>query len=194
MKNLIKQSVIFYILWGGVTAPIPLLAESGSTTGALGADLSASARINLRIIIPRFLHFQVGSAGTTVDTITFEPAPDNVGDGVAVAGTGGGAGGSTRVGLRSNAGQITIVADNDGGGGGLGSGGAISLSEITARSDSPDLQTPQLTDAGGTTAKAALSGGDVTVRQAIWSYEYSNSRAVEPGSYNAEIVYTAVSP
>jgi hypothetical protein len=173
-----------------------VLAETGSSTGVSGTELSASVRLKLRVIIPRFLHFQVGTAGTTVDTIAFEPAPGAVGDGVAVAGTGGDTSGGSgaRVELRSNAGQITIVADNDGGGGGLGSSGAISLSEITARSDSSDLQTPQLTDAGGTTAKATLTGGDVTDRRATWSYEYHNSRAVEPGSYDAEIVYTAFSP
>jgi hypothetical protein len=158
--------------------------------------MSASSRLKLRVVIPRFLHFQVGTAGTTVDTIAFEPAPDAVGDGVAVAGTGGDANGGSgaSVELRSNAGQITIVADNDGGSGGLGSSGAISLAEITARSDSSDLQTPQLTDAGGTTTRVLLTSGDVTDRSATWSYIYNNSRAVEPGTYGAEIVYTAVSP
>jgi hypothetical protein len=173
-----------------------VLAETGSSTGASGNELSASARLKLRVVIPRFLHFQVGSAGTTVDTIAFEPAVGAVGNGIAVAGTGGDASGGsgTRVELRSNAGQITIAADNDGGIGGLGSSGAISLSEIMARSDSSDLQTPQLTDAGGTTATATLTDGDVTDRRATWSYEYQNSRATEPGSYGAEIVYTAFSP
>jgi len=173
-----------------------VLAETGTTAGIPGTELSTSARLKLRVVIPRFLHFQVGSAGTMVDTIAFEPAEGAVGNGVAVAGTGGDASGGsgTRVELRSNAGQITITADNDGGGGGLGSSGAISLSEITASSNSTDLQTPQLTDAGGTAAKATLTGGDVTDRRATWSYEYNNSRAVEPGSYDAEIVYTAFSP
>ena len=96
--------------------------------------------------------------------------------------------------LRSNAGQITIVADNDAGSGGLGSSGSISLSEITALSDSSDLQTPQLSNSGATTTTATPTGGEVTDRRATWSYSYNNSRAVEPGSYDAEIVYTAVSP
>ena len=196
MKNMIKQAVTVYVLWVCTTTSHPILAETGSATGVPNTEMSATARLRLRVIIPRFLHFQVGSAGTTVDTITFEPAPGAVGDGVAVTGTGGDASGGsgTRVKLRSNAGQITIVADNDGGIGGLGSSGTISLSEITARSDSADLQTPQLTDAGGTVAKATLTGGDVTDRRATWSYEYHNSSAIEPGSYGAEIVYTAFSP
>ena len=196
MKIIIKQIVTYYILCACATTSYSVPAETGSTTGVPGTEISTSARLKLRVIIPRFLQFQVGSAGATVDTIAFEPLPDTVGNGVAVAGTGGGAGGGSgaSVELRSNAGQITIVADNDGGVGGLGSSGTISLSEITAHSDSSDLQTPQLTDAGMTTTKATLIGGDVTDRRATWSYVYNNSRTIEPCTYGAEIVYTAVSP
>lgn len=196
MKNTVKHTVTACILCACATTSYRVPAETGSTAGTQGPEISASARLKLRVVIPRFLHFQVGTAGTTVDTIAFEPAPGSVGDGVAVAGTGGNAGGGsgTSVGLRSNAGEITIMADNDGGGGGLGSSGAISLSEITASSDSSGLQTPQLTDAGGTMTRATLTNGDVTDRRATWSYVYNNSRAIEPGTYGAEIVYTAVSP
>lgn len=196
MKNIIKQAVTIYILWVCATTSATVLAESGSTADTSGTEMSTSVRLKLRVIIPRFLQFQVGSAGTTADTLTFEPAPDAVGNGVAVTGTGGDAAGGSgaSVELRSNAGQVSIVADNDGGNGGLGSNGTISLLEITARSDSSDLPTPPLTDAGMASSKATLTGGEVTDRRATWSYEYRNSRTVEPGSYSAEIVYTAVSP
>ena len=196
MKNIIKQAVTIYILWVCATTSTTVLAESGSIAGTSGTEMSTSVRLKLRVIIPRFLQFQVGSAGTTADTLSFEPAPDAVGNGVAVTGTGGDAAGGSgaSVELRSNAGQVSIVADNDGGNGGLGSNGTISLSEIMARSDSSDLPTPPLTDAGMASSKATLTGGDVTDRRATWSYEYRNSRTVEPGSYSAEIVYTAVSP
>jgi hypothetical protein len=171
-------------------------AETGSLTVASDGTMTSSARLKLRVVIPRFLQFQVGSNGASIDTIEFLPATAAVGNSVPVAGSGGETdnGSGTSVVLRSNAGQITIVADNDGGSGGLGSGGAISLSEIAVHSDSSDLQTPPLSDAGATTARATLTGGRVTDHRAIWSYTYSNNRAVEPGSYEAEIVYTAISP
>lgn len=196
MKNIIKQAVTISILWVCATTSATVLAESGSIAGTSGTEMSTSVRLKLRVIIPRFLQFQVGSAGTTADTLTFEAASGAVGNGVAVTGTGGDAadGSGASVELRSNAGQVSIVADNDGGNGGLGSNGTISLLEITARSDSSDLPTPPLTDAGMASSKATLTGGDVTDRRATWSYEYRNSRTVEPGSYSAEIVYTAVSP
>ena len=196
MKLVIKQLVVLILLWFCATISPAALAETDSATGLPDSEISARARLKLRVIIPRFLQFQVGSAGTVVNTITFEPASDAVGNNTPVVGTGGdSAGGSgTSVELRSNAGQVTIVADNDGGSGGLGNSGTISLTEITASSDSSDLQTPLLTDAGGTSTKVSLTGGNVTDRRATWSYEYNNSRAVDPGSYGAEIVYTAVSP
>ncbi|RLA00855.1 MAG: hypothetical protein DRQ45_06785 [Gammaproteobacteria bacterium] len=196
MKINIKQIVTFYILCACTTSSFSVPAETSTTSGVSGSEISTTARLKLRVIIPRFLQFQLGSTGPTVDTIAFEPTPDAVGNAVAVAGTGGSAigGSGTSVELRSNAGQITIVADNDGGAGGLGNSGTISLSEITARSDSSDLQTPQLTDAGMTTTKATLTDGDITEQRATWSYEYSNSRTVEPGTYGADIIYTAVSP
>jgi hypothetical protein len=187
MKKMILISVFCVLsLLTGVSPEA--LAESASSQNQGDSEMRAVARLKLRVVIPRFLYFQVGAAGRSVEAVSFEPA----GDGVAVAATA--AGGATRVALRSNAGQITIVATNDGGTDGLGSGGAISLSEITAQSNSAALQTPDLTDSGGTAIKATLSAGDITDRQAVWSYVYRNRKAVEPGTYSAEIVYTAVSP
>ena len=195
MNGHIKQLVTVVSLYICGSISYGVQAEASSVTDGPGGDMTSSVRLKLRVIIPRFLQFQVGNAGASIDTISFQPAADAVGNGVAVPGTGGNASGGSgaSVVLRSNAGQITIVADNDGGGG-LGSSGAISLSEITAHSDSSDLQTPQLSDGGATTTTATLTGGDITDRRATWSYAYKNSHPVEPGSYDAEIVYTAVNP
>jgi hypothetical protein len=194
MKSILKQLLILTLAW--LPGIAPLVAETVTVAGPQGSELSAATRLNLRVVIPRFLHFRVGRPSASVDSLAFEPATDAAGDGMAVSGTGGDAAGGSGTGvvLRSNAGQITIVSGNDGGIGGLGSNGGISLSEITVRSDSAGLQTPQLSDAGGTTATAILSRGGITDRRAIWSYEYDNSRAVEPGSYSAAIIYTATSP
>jgi hypothetical protein len=196
MKNNLKQLLVLTLAWLAGIAPSPLVAETVTVAGPRGSELSTTARLNLRVVIPRFLHFRVGRPSATPDTLAFEPAADAAVDGVAVGGTGGDAAGGRGAGviLRSNAGPITIVSANDGGIGGLGSGGGISLSEITVRSDSAGLQTPQPSDAGGTSAMAILSRGEITDRRAIWSYEYDNSRAVEPGSYSATIIYTATSP
>jgi hypothetical protein len=196
MKERLKR--LSLILCAQICTSIPLnaLAESRSIEGSGDAAMAATARLKLQVNIPRFLYFRVGSAGSTMDTITFEPPAGAVGNGSIVSGSGGDAAGGSgaSVSLRSNAGQITIVANNDGGAGGLGSGGAVSLADISVRSDSNGLATPSLTDAGGSVARVVATRGNVTDRHATWTYEYRNRHAVAPGVYNAEIIYTAISP
>jgi hypothetical protein len=171
-------------------------AESTTRTAHVGSTFSATARLRLTVVIPRFLSFQVGTRSETVDTLSFEPEPDHVGDGTVVSATGGNAaaGSGTRVKLRSNAGQITLTVNNDGGVGGLGSRGAISLAEISTLSDTPQLAAPALTDAGGSISRPPVMRGKVTDLAATWRYEYENRHAVDPGTYRAEIIYTAASP
>jgi hypothetical protein len=170
-------------------------AESTTHAAPVGNTLTATARLGLTVMIPRFLSFRIGNRGETVETLSFEPEPDQVGDGTVVTATGGDAagGGGARVNLHSNAGQITLTVNNDGGVGGLGSRGAISLAEISTLSDTPDLAAPVLSDAGGSMSRPPVIRGKVTDLAATWRYEYSNRQAVEPGTYRAEITYTAAS-
>ena len=195
MKNFFKQCVVTSFTAILCAVPAVVSAESSNDSGA--APLSASARLNLSVVIPRFLFFRVGTVGTgNIDTITFSPTAAELGSGSAIAGTGGdaGSGDGANVSIRSNAGQITITPTNDGGVGGLGTGAnSISLTEITVTSDDAALSTPTLTDAGGAAVNVTLSGGNVTNRQAIWTYSYDNNTTPEAGTYNAQITYTAAS-
>jgi len=170
--------------------PAAVMADSGAATGV---NLSADAHLNLRVTIPRFLLFRVGSLAS-VDMIEFAPTDAEVGDGNPIAGTGGDAGGGSgaNVAVRSNGGQITISEANDGGSGGLGTGaGNISLSEITVTSDNTALATPTLSDGGGNSTSPTLSSGNVTNRTAIWTYAYDNTTTPDDGNYDADITYTA---
>ena len=192
MNRFSKQIVTVALVMAGC-APSMAMAEANSDSGA--GPLSADARLNLRVTISEFLYFRVGNSGG-VDTITFAPANDKVGDSSAIAGTGGDApgGSGASVQVRGNGGQITITEDNDGGVGGLGTGaGNISLSEITVTSDDTALATPVLSDAGGNTSSPTLSSGNVTDRSANWTYSYDNTTIPDAGDYDAEITYTASS-
>ena len=192
MKLFKKHMLTAGLLVALGTSPLTGMAESTSANGA--GNLSTAARLNLRVTIPRFLHFRVGTVDATIDQITFTPADANVGDGSSVAGTGGDAGGGSgaNVTVRSNGGQITITESNDGGVGGLGTGaGNISLTEITVTSDNGALGTPALSDAGGNFTQPTLNGGNVTNRTAIWTYAYDNTSTPADGDYDAEITYTA---
>ncbi len=190
MKKHYKLVVTAALLMAS-SIPAAVMADSGSDTG--GGNLSADAQLNLRVTIPRFLFFRVGSVGS-VDTITFAPTDAEVGDGNPIAGTGGdaGSGSGANVAVRSNGGAITITEDNDGGSGGLGSGaGNISLTEITVTSDNTALDTPALSDAGSNSINVTLSSGNVTNRTAIWTYAYDNTTTPADGNYDANITYTA---
>ena len=191
MKHTRNHAVAIAMLASLATAPATALAESATDTGS--GTLSAAARLNLRVTIPTFLYFRVGSLGGTVDTITFAPTETEVGDGNPIAGTGGDAGASgANVAVRSNAGQITILESNDGGVGGLGTGaGNISLSEITVTSDNGALDAPVLSDGGGNFSAVTLNAGNVTSRTAVWTYAYDNTTTPANGDYDAEITYTA---
>ncbi len=74
------------------TAPLAAWSESNSATGASG--LTASARLDFGISIPKVLFLQVGT-GTSytdnaeVDNINFTVPANSVGNGTALVGTGG---------------------------------------------------------------------------------------------------------
>ncbi|MGB7931432.1 MAG: hypothetical protein WCH04_04300 [Gammaproteobacteria bacterium] len=196
MKNDRKSVVVHAVALIFCLASAYTGAESTTGAAPVGNTLSATARLRLTVVIPRFLSFRIGSRGETIDTLSFEPPPDKVGNGSVVSATGGdaAAGSGARVNLRSNAGEITLTATNDGGIGGLGSRGAVSLADISTLSDTPELAAPALTDAGGSTSRTSVTGGNVTDLAATWRYQYRNLHAVDPGTYRAEIIYTAASP
>lgn len=194
MNKFFRQYVAGSIATMLCAVPAMVSAESNSDTGP--TPLSANARLNLSVVIPNYLYFQVGTAGTgNVDTITFSPTSAEVGNGNPIAGAGGDAGGGgANVSVRSNAGQISISENNNGSGNGLVSATSnISLSEITVVTDDATLPTPTLSDSGGTAVNVTLSGGNVTNRQAVWTYSYDNTTTPEAGTYDVEITYTAAS-
>ena len=193
--NFPKKHIITCCLLA-VIGLLPLAAQADSNL-ATGASPSAAAHLNLRVVIPEFLYFRIGSSGATIDRITFTPGAAVVGDSTSVSGTGGdaAAGSGASVQLRSNGGQVTIAETNDGGGNGLnGTTTDISLTEISVSSDDGALDTPVLSDAGGNTSSPTLNGGTVTNRSAVWTYAYDNTTIPEADTYDVEITYTASTP
>jgi len=202
--NKLLKAALAISFGASLAAAIPAHAESVTVTGA-GA-LSAPARLDFSIVIPRFLSFRVGTAGATIDQITFTVPGANVGDSTPIAGTGGDAGGGSaaNVSVLGNGGQITITEANNGGGTGLAhatlAGTSISYSQITTTSsDTVNLQRPVLSDAGGNTSTPVLNSGNVTNRSAVWTYAYANSTIPSAGTYGTSakggrVTYTAAMP
>jgi len=171
-------------------------ADSSFVTGA-GA-LNANASLDFRIVIPKFIRFQVGSAGATVDLVEFSVPAADVGNGTDIARTNGG---SVPVLLQSNNGSVSLTATTLGQLNN-GAGENISFDEILSTSSDPALNVPTLVD-GATSAAITVvpnSGPRVINRTANWSFAYSNTNFIGAGSYggvnvnNGRVMYTASLP
>lgn len=204
MKAIFTKTTLAAALLAAAALPQFASAETVTATGA-GA-LSAPARVDIAVVIPRFLQFQVGTAGATIDAVTFTVAAANVGNSTAVAGAGGNlGGGAVTVNVRANSGQVTITPTNNSAGLGLGNGTAgqtISYAEIvTASNQAATLPAPTLSNAGGTAVTPTLTAGNVTNRTATWTYSYANTTVPNAGTYGTggtgtggRVTYTASTP
>jgi len=83
MNANVKKVVMAIAVAGAMT--------SGSAMAASGTDTSSpysvANNLDLRIVIPAFLYFRVGTDSATVDQITFSPTAANLGNAAPVAGT-----------------------------------------------------------------------------------------------------------
>jgi hypothetical protein len=167
-------------------------AESNIASGA-AANLTAAAKLNFRVTIPRVLYLRVGTgtdyvANTGVDTITFAPAAANVGTNVAVAGTSAPASPIT-VRVLSTGGAITLAATSATTGL-VGGGGTIPWTQITGASNNTSLEVPTV---GAPAANIAAVNG-VVFQNATWSFNYLNANNYSAGNYDGVVTYTATLP
>jgi hypothetical protein len=197
-------------------APLAAQAESNFVTGA-GA-LTAAAKLDFSITIPKVLFLQVGTGTnfsniTTVDSIGFSVPAASVGNGTAVAGSGGDlTNGAVTVRVRGNGGNVTL--DNSVSGPlSNGSGATVQWSEITVTPGTLASTTPGFTNAaithppfnttagGGTSATptALAATGGMVRKEGSWTFAYANSAIVPAGTYgtsanNGQVTYTAATP
>jgi hypothetical protein len=193
-----------------LAAPLFAHAESAVNTGA-GSPITASARLDFQITIPRVLFLQVGTgtnmaANATINQIAFSVPAANVGDGVAVAATalsGDLGNGTVTAKVIGNNGTITFTSTTTGALGN-GAGDTISFADIVttvASNTTPtSLAHPALADAATTTVTLTPASGKVINRDAKWTYTYANTSVAAPGTYggvntnNSRVTYTASMP
>lgn len=170
----------------GLIAMAPAFAESDFETG--NGALAPTARLDVRVVVPRFISFRVGTAGATVDLVQFDVAAADVGNGTPVARSNA-AGAPIAVNLVSNVGNVNLSAA--GSGTGLSNGtSTIAWSQINGTSsDAANFPVPAV-GAAATTLNATAG---VISRSANWSFTYANAATVEAGTYNGTITYTAAS-
>ena len=172
----------------GLIAMTPAMAESDFSTGATP---SAAARVDFEVNIPRFIRFQVGSAGATIDQVVFDVAAANVGDGTDVAAT---TNGTLAVSLTGNVGTISLDATTTAA---LTDGpDTISWAEILTSSSDAALDVPAIVDAGtgGAESITANVGTRVVARTADWTFGYDNSAVYGAGTYTGRVTFTAANP
>ena len=209
------STVVKALLAAAAMAPLLCHAESNVQTGAGTSVPGATAHVDFQITIPKFLYLRVGTgsayttgtyaSNATVDLITWAPAAAQVGNGVAIAGTGGDlAGGVETAAIVSNSGNVTLNATTTGA---LsdGAGDTISYAQITTTASSNTtgtvLPAPVLVD-GATSANIVINApvGKVIKEDAKWAFAYANTLAPPAGTYggvnvnNGRVVYTATMP
>jgi hypothetical protein len=181
-----------------LTAAAPLAAHAESDFAAANnGALSANARLDFRITIPKVLFLQVGTGSaladnTTIDLVDFTVTGANLGNGPVAAG-----GGAVTARLLSNGGNVTLQSAT---GGALSNGtDSISFSQISAAvsalSSATPLAHPGLADSGTSTTTITATNGIVS-QDANWTFSFANSAIVPPGTYggtatNGRVTYTA---
>jgi hypothetical protein len=204
--NLIKIAVAAAL----VAAPLMANAESTFTTGA-GTPITANARLDFQITIPKILYLRVGAgtamaANATINQIAFSVPAANLGDGTvisATAGSGDLGNGVVTAQVIGNNGTVTFTSTTIGALGN-GSGDTISYGQIAtaaaANTSATVLAHPTLADAATTTVTLTPASGKVINRDAKWTYTYANAAVVAPGTYggintnNSRVTYTASMP
>lgn len=206
MRNTIIKSAV------AVALALPLFAhaESQFTTGA-GTPITASAKVDFQITIPKVLFLQVGTGtnmatNATVNKIDFTVPAANVGDGSVIsasAGSGDLGNGTVTAKVLGNNGTITFTSTTLGALGN-GSGDSISYGQIAtataALTSATVLAAPALADGATTTVTLTPPSGKIMQRDAKWTYTYLNAAVVPPGTYggtatnNSRVTYTASMP
>lgn len=186
---------------GGVAAALLAVApgafaESNITVGT--GTISASARANIRIEIPRFVFLRVGTGtdlaqNTTVNDIVFQPTVAQIGNSTAVnatAASGDLGNGVATVQVISNGGNITLR--------GTGSPSLLTNSATGTTIPWSELQVTATNNITHPTIGGANSTfnavNNVVNLKGTWTYRYANTTTPAGGNYTSTVTYTASTP
>src|ERR1700683_2224669 len=185
-KQAMNSSGALRNLLGAASLMLPamVIAESNVQTGGATATPGATAHVNFSVVIPQVLYLRVGTgssyttgvytANTTVDEIVFSPTAAQVGNGTAIAGTGGDlTGGVETAAVVSNFGNVTLNATASGA---LidGTGDSIPFTQITTAAttltSATALPAPVLTNTTSANVVLTAPASKVIVQDAKWTY------------------------
>ena len=192
-------------VWG-----VPMLANAESNVQTGAGALTATARLDFRVTVPKVLFLQVGTgtqlaANATINLIDFVVPAANVGDGSVIAATaasGDLGNGTVTAKVIGNNGNVTLTLTTVGALGN-GAGDTLSFGQIATvaavLTSATALAAPTLADAA-TTSTTVPATGKVVNRDARWTFSFLNTAVVPPGTYggvnanNSRVTYTASMP
>ena len=189
-------------------ASVPMMASAESQFSTAAGPSSVSAKLDFQIVVPRILYLRVGTGtnlanNTTVDMITFTVPAANIGNSVAVAGTGGDLAPGVTARVVANAGVVTLSSNTPGDLTTGTAGEVIPYTQITTASavntSATALPAPALA-ASGVTSVVLTPVNRVTNQDAKWTFNYANNAVVAAGTYggtvanNGRVTYTASMP
>ncbi len=201
------------LLATALLAAVPMLANAESTfTTGTGTPITASARLDFQVAVPKILYLRVGTGtdfatSATINQIAFTVPAASLGNGTPVAATaasGDLGNGAVTARVIGNNGNITFTSTTLGALSNGAAGDTISYAEIgtavAALTSAVPLPHPTLADGATTTLTLTPVSGKVVNRDARWTYAYQNTNVVAPGTYggvntnNSRVTYTASMP
>ena len=190
------------LLAGAALAESRITAVPSTTT-----SLSATARLNFAVNVPRVLYLRVGDAGATINTVNFNgglsgslatlPVSDQVFSGalppalgtITATDNNGASDGQVAVQLWTNNGTANLTCS----GAALTAGAAtIPLSDITVTSTVGGTLGHPGANLGCTAAARGSAG--VNNLADVWTFGYAPSALPVAGSYTTQVTYTASQP
>ena len=200
-----------------LAAALPFAAQAESNV----STTAASAKLNFKVVVPKVIFLQVGTgtmmgANATTNTLSFDVPAGAVGNGAAVAATGGdvGAGGNgVTVRVFGNNGNVTLNNSVTGPLRNAANSQSIPWSDIAVTPAALTSATTGWTNgtiahpafatgtSGGSGAAVTLNASNGVVRQeGMWTFAYANTALVGAGTYGATggtegvVTYTATQP
>ena len=216
MKNLLLIAAAAAAL-----APFASQAESNFVTTTGSTSPAVNAKLDFKIVVPKVLFLQIGTGSsmadnTTVDMVTFTVPANGIGNGTAVAGTGGDlTAGAVTVRVLGNTGDVTLSNITAGQlSNGVSGDPTVPWTEITVTPGTLGSTTTGYTNAniahppfnngatGGTSATATTltASGGLVRREGSWTFAYANTSVMPAGTYGeteankGRVTYTATAP
>ncbi len=186
------------------------LSTMAGTNANSHRALTATARLDFKINIDKFIYFRVGGA-SSIDTVSLTttasmptsttPVAATNGNNQSVAWSGAAPSFATTnavvlpVQLSSNAGQVNLKTTVSSA---LSNGtSTIPFSGLNISSSDSNFPAPPVPDSGtGASVNVTPTAFSnlVTMRDANWSFTYTSSQSLAAGVYNGELAFTASSP